>query len=113
MTDSGIRAQSDLHRQITWNLFPKTGNAGSPFPLSSCALCCLLWLQKEQLVSLFTGPIEYLWANAKQKSLKSNPNTHPRRAQSHTSNFWLLQELEFGFLSSSVHVGESSIFSMF
>lgn len=75
MTDSAIRAQSDLHRQITWNLFLKTGNASSPFPQSSCVLCCLLWLQEEQLISLLTGPTKYLWANAKQKSLKSNPDT--------------------------------------
>lgn len=58
--------------------------APSPGAAVLCAVCFGYWMNSS---SLFTGPTEYLRANAKQKSLEGNPDTHPRRVQSHTSNF--------------------------
>lgn len=113
MTDSAIRAQSDLHRQITWNLFLKTGNASSPFPRSSCALCCCFGYRENSSSLSSLAPPKIWEPMQNRKASRATQTPTPRRAQSHTKNFGLLQELEFGFLSSSVHVGGSSIFSMF
>lgn len=101
-------------------VFLETGNESQSPSLSAAVLTARLY---NVLVSYRASscslclrcPTEYLWANAKQKSLKSNPEpplAPPQKVTQPHKRLSVVQELAFGCLPPLAQTGRSSIFSM-